>query len=65
MGGALRFSEYGFLLRALAKFVSRADKSGTNPLADVEYTDWVEAEAFAEAFTIFVEHRMDETGDAA
>ena len=62
-GGALRFSEYGFLMRALVKFVARADQSGTNPLADVEYTDWEEVEAFAEEFGTFVEQRLGETAE--
>lgn len=63
-GGALRFSEYGFLMRGLVKFVARADPSGTNPLADVEYTDWEEVEAFADEFAAFVEQRVGEPAGA-
>lgn len=64
-GGALRFSEYGFLMRALVKFVARADSSGTNPLANVEYTDWEEVEAFADGFATFVEERLGESVEAS
>ncbi|WP_224450529.1 flavodoxin domain-containing protein [Haloprofundus salilacus] len=64
-GGALRFSEYGFLMRALVKFVARTDSSGTNPLADVEYTDWEEVEMFADEFATFVEQRFGETAEAS
>jgi menaquinone-dependent protoporphyrinogen oxidase len=63
-GGALRFSEWGCLMSTLVKFVARADSSGTNPLADVEYTDWEEVEAFADEFATFVEKRLGETTEA-
>ncbi|SIR87247.1 menaquinone-dependent protoporphyrinogen oxidase [Haladaptatus litoreus] len=62
-GGALRFSEYGFLMRALVKFVARVESSEENPLADVEYTDWEEVEAFANEFATFVEERLGETAE--
>ncbi|WP_121743190.1 flavodoxin domain-containing protein [Natronorubrum halophilum] len=63
-GGALRYSEYGFLKRLLMKQIAKrtisempeADASG-----DVEFTDWAEVEAFAGDVAAFVEGRLGVT----
>ena len=60
-GGAIRFSEYGFLLRALLKRVVKRGSPEVDTSDDVEFTDWESVEAFADAFATFVEER---TGDA-
>ncbi|MFC7238362.1 flavodoxin domain-containing protein [Saliphagus sp. GCM10025317] len=60
-GGALRYSEYGFLKRLLMKQIAGrtipdvppADESG-----DVEFTDWHEVESFAADVAAFVEGRL-------
>lgn len=60
-GGAIRFSEYGFLLGALMKRVVESGFPDVDASGDVEFTDWESVEAFADAFATFVEER---TGDA-
>jgi menaquinone-dependent protoporphyrinogen oxidase len=58
--GALRYSEYGFLERAMMKRVA-ADMGGdTDTGRDHEYTDWSAVERFATAFAELVEA---ETGE--
>ena len=60
-GGAIRFSEYGFLLGALMKRVVESGFPDVDASGDVEFTDWESVDAFADAFATFVEER---TGDA-
>lgn len=48
-GGALKFSEYGFIKGKLMKAIA-ADFGETDASRDHEYTDWDEVTAFAEAF---------------
>jgi menaquinone-dependent protoporphyrinogen oxidase len=60
-GGAIRFSEYGFLLRALMKRVVERGFPDVDASGDVEFTDWESVDAFADAFAAFVEERI---GDA-
>lgn len=57
-GGALRYSSYGFLKRALLKRVARDIVGDTDTTGDVEYTDWDEVEGFAADFAAFVEERV-------
>ena len=60
-GGALRYSEYGFLKRLLMKQIAKRtidempepDSSG-----DIEFTDWHEVETFAADVAAFVEGRF-------
>ena len=60
-GGAIRFSECGFLLGALMKRVVESGFPDVDASGDVEFTDRESVDAFADAFATFVEER---TGDA-
>jgi len=57
-GGALRYSEYGFLQRLLMKRIASEATGDTDTARDYEYTDWAEVDAFAEDFAAFVEGRL-------
>ncbi|WP_416840953.1 flavodoxin domain-containing protein [Haloferax sp. DFSO52] len=59
-GGALRYSEYGFLTRYMMKRIAKDATGDTDTSRDYEYTDWDEVEAFATDFAALVE-----TGDTA
>ena len=65
-GGALRFSEYGFLKRLVMKRIARdlLDTKGTRE-GDVEFTDWDAVDAFAADVAAFVESRLGVAPDAA
>lgn len=63
-GGALRFSEYGFLKRALLKFIVRNQEFETDESGDAELTDWESVVSFAGEFTVFVEERLGEGVEA-
>lgn len=70
-GGALRYSQYGFLTRLVMKRIARKEGGATDTSRDHEYTDWAEVEAFARDFAAFAEGRLgvappqapSETGD--
>jgi menaquinone-dependent protoporphyrinogen oxidase len=58
-GGALRFSEYGFLKRLMMKRIAKdllTDER--DPSGDVEFTDWDAVDAFAADVAAFVEGRL-------
>lgn len=57
-GGALRYSEYGFLKRAVLKRIAKEMTGDTDTSRDYEYTDWNEVEQFATDFAAFVEERL-------
>jgi menaquinone-dependent protoporphyrinogen oxidase len=57
-GGALRYSEYGFLERLLIKQIAKRTTGDTDTSRDYEYTDWEEVDAFAADFAAFVEGRL-------
>jgi len=57
-GGALRYSEYGFLTRLLMKRIAKDATGDTDTSRDYEYTDWAEVEAFTNDFAAFVEGRL-------
>jgi menaquinone-dependent protoporphyrinogen oxidase len=63
-GGALRFSEYGFLKRALLKFIVRNQEFETDESGDAELTDWESVVSFAGEFAVFVEERLGEAVEA-
>jgi len=48
-GGALRYSEYGFLKRSLMKRIAKSTTGDTDTGRDYEYTDWEAVERFAES----------------
>ncbi|MFP9193621.1 flavodoxin domain-containing protein [Natrialbaceae archaeon A-CW1-1] len=63
-GGALRYSEYGFLKRLLMKQIAKRtveDPPDPDPAGDIEFTDWNEVEAFAADIAAFVEGRLGVT----
>ncbi|MBV0903169.1 flavodoxin domain-containing protein [Haloarcula salina] len=57
-GGALRYSEYGFLKRLIMKRIAAEATGDVDTDRDYEYTDWHEVEAFAADFAAFVEGRL-------
>jgi menaquinone-dependent protoporphyrinogen oxidase len=63
-GGALRFSEYGFLKRALLKFIVRNQEFETDESGDAELTDWEAVVSFAGEFAVFVEEQLGEAIEA-
>ena len=60
-GGALRYSEYGFLKRLVMKQIAKSATGDTDTKRDYEYTDWAEVEQFASDFAAFVEGRLGVT----
>ncbi|WP_254544801.1 flavodoxin domain-containing protein [Halomarina pelagica] len=57
-GGALRYSEYGFLKRLVLKQLTKDITGDTDTSRDYEYTDWDEVETFAADFATFVEEQL-------
>jgi len=57
-GGALRYSEYGFLKRLLMKRIAKDATGDTDTARDYEYTDWDEVAQFTNDFAAFVEGRL-------
>ncbi|ELZ88307.1 protoporphyrinogen oxidase [Haloferax sulfurifontis ATCC BAA-897] len=69
-GGALRFSEYGFLKRLMMKRIANdLLTEERKPTGDLEFTDWDAVDAFAADVAAFVEDRLgvvpDTTEDPA
>ncbi len=64
-GGALRYSEYGFLKRLVMKQIARRTMPDVDTSSDVEFTDWDEVEAFAADVAAFVEGRLGVTPPAS
>ena len=64
-GGALRFSEYGFLKRLMMKRIAkdlRAEREESD--GDIEFTDWDAVDAFAADVSAFVEGRLSVAPDS-
>jgi menaquinone-dependent protoporphyrinogen oxidase len=57
-GGALRYSEYGFLKRLMMKRIAKEATGDTDTSRDYEYTDWGEVEDFTSDFAAFLEGRL-------
>ena len=57
-GGALRFSEFGFLKRFMVKQVVKRENPDLDTSRDVEFTDWQAVEDFANDVAAFVEGRL-------
>lgn len=66
-GGALRYSEYGVVKRALMKRIAREATGDTDTSRDYEYTDWDAVERFARSVAGLVETGTDDStgGDTA
>lgn len=64
-GGALRYSEYGFLKRLLMKQIAKRNFPDADRSRDTEFTDWAEVEAFAADVAAFVEGRLGTTPPSA
>lgn len=54
-GGAVRYSAYGFVKRALMKRIVKDATGDTDTSRDYEYTDWDDVERFATDFVDLVE----------
>lgn len=54
-GGALRYSEYGFLKRSMMRRLVGRAMGTTDTSRDYEFTDWDEVTAFTEDFVTIVE----------
>lgn len=52
--GAIRYSEYNFLLRFVMKRIAKSSTGDTDTARDYEYTDWTAVEAFADDFATLV-----------
>ena len=52
-GGALRFSEFGFLKRFMVKQVAKRSIPELDTSRDAEFTDWLAVEAFANDVAAF------------
>ncbi|MCU4752539.1 protoporphyrinogen oxidase [Halobacteria archaeon AArc-curdl1] len=67
-GGALRYTEYGFLKRLVMKQIAKrkvTEMPNADSAGDIEFTDWDEVEAFAADVAAFVEGRLGITPPAA
>ena len=53
-GGAIRYSQYGFLTRLLLKSIAKKETGDTDTSRDYEYTDWEEVRRFAQEFAAFL-----------
>ena len=63
-GGALRFSEYGFLKRLMMKQIAKdLLTEERKPNGDIEFTDWDAVDAFATDVAAFVEVRLGAVPD--
>ncbi|MFC5366421.1 flavodoxin domain-containing protein [Salinirubrum litoreum] len=62
--GALRYSEYNFLLRFVMKRIAKSSTGDTDTSRDYEYTDWDAVDAFADDFADLVAERLGVPGDA-
>jgi len=63
-GGALRFSEYGFLKRLMMKQIAKdLLTEDRRPSGDIEFTDWDAVDAFAADVAAFVEGRLGVSPD--
>ncbi|MFB6183563.1 MAG: flavodoxin domain-containing protein [Haloarculaceae archaeon] len=60
-GGAIRYSEYGFLKKLLMKRIARDVTGDVDTSRDYEYTDWEDVTDFAEEFAALVETRRGAT----
>lgn len=57
-GGALRYSEYGFLKRLVMRQIAKRSLPDADASRDVEFTDWNEVADFANDVAAFVEGRL-------
>lgn len=48
VAGALRYSQYGFIVRLVMRSIARQTGTSTDTTHDVEYTDWDSLDAFAD-----------------
>ncbi|MXV61277.1 protoporphyrinogen oxidase [Natronorubrum sp. JWXQ-INN-674] len=67
-GGALRYTEYGFLKRLVMKQIAKrkvTEMPDADSAGDIEFTDWDEVEAFAADVAAFAEGRLGITPPVA
>lgn len=63
-GGALRYSEYGFLKRLMMKQIVKRALPDVETSGDVEFTDWQEVDDYAADVAAFLEGRLGVTPGA-
>lgn len=59
IAGAIRYTQYNFLLRWYMKRASQKNGGSTDTSRDHEYTDWAQVAGFAHQFADLVETRSD------
>ena len=57
-GGAIRYSEYGFITRSLMKSIAKQATGDVDTSRDYEYTDWDEVDDFTGEFAAYVEEQL-------
>lgn len=57
-GGALRFSEYGFLKRFMVKQIAKREMPDLDTSRDAEFTNWQAVDSFANDVAAFVEGHL-------
>jgi menaquinone-dependent protoporphyrinogen oxidase len=50
IAGALRYTQYDYLKRQLMRMIALGRGQADDPTKDVEYTDWIDVEAFVDEF---------------
>lgn len=63
--GALKYTQYSWLKRALMKQIAKHEGGSIDTTKDHEYTSWPEVDAFADGFVELVETRLDQQPSSA
>jgi menaquinone-dependent protoporphyrinogen oxidase len=64
-GGALRYSEYGFIERLVMRRIAKRELPDADTAGDTEFTDWATVDDFAADVAAFVEGRLGVAPPAA
>jgi menaquinone-dependent protoporphyrinogen oxidase len=56
--GALRYSQYGLMTRAVMKSISKRAGADTDTSQDFDYTDWEAVRLFGEGFLAWARHEL-------
>ena len=60
IAGAIKYTQYNFLLRWYMKKASRMNGGSTDTSRDHEYTDWAQVRAFADQFADLARKNADD-----
>ncbi len=55
--GALRYSEYGWMMKRVMKSIARREGNDTDTSRDHEYTDWPAVDRFANDVAVMAARR--------